>query len=54
MAARKTPVAPVASVITDPFRATGANLKAAAAAGDEVAVTELARRKANKAAPATA
>lgn len=38
--------------ITDPFRATGSELKAAAAAGDEVAITELARRAANRAAKA--
>lgn len=37
-------------VITDPFRATGAELKAAAAAGNEVAIAEVARRAAKKAA----
>lgn len=40
--------------ITDPFRATGAALKAAAAAGDEVAAAELARRAAKKASAVTA
>lgn len=39
--------------ITDPFRATGADLKAAAAAGNEVAIAEVARRAANRAAKAT-
>jgi hypothetical protein len=48
MAAKtKTPAAPV---ITDPFRATGADLKAAAAAGNEVAIAEVARRAAKRAA----
>jgi hypothetical protein len=37
-------------VITDPFRATGADLKAAAAAGNEVAIAEVARRAAKKSA----
>lgn len=45
MAARKTKVQP----ITDPFRATGAALRAAAEAGDESAQAELARRAAKKA-----
>jgi len=45
----RTPKAPA---ITDPFRATGAELRAAAEAGNEVAVAELARRAANKAAKA--
>ena len=36
--------------ITDPFRATGADLRAAAEAGNEVAIAELARRAAKKAA----
>lgn len=49
MAARKT-----VPTIADPFRATGAELKAAAAAGNEAAVAELARRAANKAAKAAA
>lgn len=49
MAARKK-----VPTITDPFRATGADLKAAAAAGNEAASAELARRAANKAAKATA
>jgi hypothetical protein len=49
MAAR-TPKAPV---ITDPFRATGSDLRTAAAAGNDVAIAELARRAANKAAKAT-
>lgn len=35
--------------IADPFRATGADLKAAAAAGNEVAIAEVARRAAKKA-----
>lgn len=48
--ARKTKPAP----ITDPFRATGAQLRAAAEAGDEVAIAEVARRAANKAAKASA
>jgi hypothetical protein len=47
MARKSTTTAPV---ITDPFRATGAELRAAAEAGNEVAITELARRAANKAA----
>jgi len=51
MTARKT--AKAIPAIADPFRATGADLKAAAAAGNEVAITELARRAANKAAKAT-
>lgn len=50
MAARKK--AP-AVTIADPFRATGADLRTAAEAGNEVAITELARRQANKAAKAT-
>ena len=45
MAARKPKVQP----ITDAFRASGAQLRAAATAGDEVAIAELARRKAKKA-----
>lgn len=45
MAARKT-----VPTITDPFRASGAALKAAAAAGNEVAIAEVARRAAKKAA----
>lgn len=40
--------------LTDPFRATGAQLRAAAEAGNEAAVAELARRKANRAAKAAA
>lgn len=40
--------------ITDPFRASGADLKAAAAAGNEAAQAEIARRAANKAAKASA
>ncbi len=40
-------------VIADPFRATGAQLRAAATAGSEVAIAELSRRAANKAAKAT-
>lgn len=47
MAARKK-----VPTITDPFRATGADLKAAAEAGNEAAVAELARRAANRAAKA--
>jgi hypothetical protein len=43
---------PATPVITDPFRATGADLRTAAAAGNEVAIAELARRAANKAAKA--
>jgi len=39
--------------ITDPFRATGAQLRAAAEAGQEPAIAELARRAANKAAKAS-
>lgn len=39
--------------IADPFRATGAALKAAAAAGNEVAIAEVARRQANKASKTT-
>lgn len=39
--------------ITDPFRATGAQLRAAAEAGNEAALAELARRQANKAAKAS-
>ena len=42
----RTPKAPV---ITDPFRASGADLRAAAAAGNEAAQAELARRAAKKA-----
>lgn len=53
MAARSTKAPKAALVIADPFRATGAILKAAAAAGDTVAITELARRQANRAAKAT-
>ncbi len=49
MAARKNASVPA---ITDPFRATGAQLRAAAEAGNEVAIGELARRSANKAAKA--
>jgi hypothetical protein len=45
MAAKKT-----VPTITDPFRATGADLKAAAAAGNEAAIAEVARRAAKKAA----
>lgn len=41
---------PKTPVITDPFRATGADLKAAAAAGNEVAIAEVARRAAKRAA----
>jgi hypothetical protein len=41
-------------VIADPFRATGAQLRAAAEAGNESATAELARRAANKAAKASA
>lgn len=51
MAARKKASTPT---ITDPFRATGAALRAAAEAGDAAATAELARRKANKAAKASA
>lgn len=43
--ARKTAV----PTIADPFRATGADLKAAAAAGNESAIAELARRASKKA-----
>jgi len=53
MAARK----PKPTPITDPFRATGADLKVAAEAGDGAAIAEVARRaakRAAKAAPATA
>lgn len=50
MAARKKALTP----ITDPFRATGAALRAASEAGDEAATAELARRQANKAAKASA
>ena len=42
---RKPKVTPV----TDPFRATGAALRAAAEAGDEAAQAELARRAAKRA-----
>lgn len=44
-------MAPKAKVITiaDPFRATGAELKAAAAQGNEVAIAEIARRAAKRA-----
>jgi hypothetical protein len=35
--------------IADPFRATGAELKAAAAQGNEVAIAEIARRAAKRA-----
>lgn len=45
---------PKAPVITDPFRASGADLRAAAEAGNEAAQAELNRRAANKAAKATA
>lgn len=48
MTARKK----TAPTIADPFRATGADLRAAAEAGNEVAIAELARRAANKAAKA--
>lgn len=48
MAARKKTV----PTIADPFRATGADLRAAAEAGNEAAIAELARRAANKAAKA--
>jgi hypothetical protein len=56
MTARKTAStkAPVAPTLADPFRATGAQLKAAAAAGNEAAIAELARRQANRAAKASA
>lgn len=47
--ARKTAI-----TIPDPFRASGADLKSAAADGNEVAIAELARRKASKAAKASA
>lgn len=50
MAARKT--TPAIPAITDAFRATGADLRAAAAAGNEAAIAELARRASNKAAKA--
>lgn len=43
---RKTSATPT---ITDPFRATGAQLREAAAAGNEAAQAELARRAAKKA-----
>jgi hypothetical protein len=46
MAARKKALTP----ITDPFRATGSALRAAAEAGDAVAQAELDRRAAKKAA----
>lgn len=49
MAARKNASTPI---IADPFRATGAALKAAAEAGDAAAIAELARRQANKASKA--
>jgi hypothetical protein len=45
MAARKK-----VPTITDPFRATGADLRAASEAGNEAATAELARRASNKAA----
>lgn len=45
MAARKKAL----PAITDPFRATGAALRAASEAGDEVATVELARRAAKRA-----
>lgn len=48
MAARKPKLTP----ITDLFRATGAELRAAAEAGDEAAIAEVARRAAKKAAKA--
>jgi len=43
-------------IIADPFRATGSDLRAAAEAGNEVAIAELARRQVNRAAktPVTA
>lgn len=44
--ARKSTSTPT---IADPFRATGADLRAAAEAGNEAAVAELARRAAKKA-----
>lgn len=50
MAGRKTST----PIIADPFRATGADLRAAAEAGNEAAIAELARRQANKAAKAAA
>ena len=46
MAARKPKTTP----ITDPFRATGSALRAAAEAGDTAAQAELDRRAAKKAA----
>lgn len=49
MTARKT-ATPKAPVITDLFRATGAELRTAAEAGDESAQAELDRRAAKKAA----
>lgn len=49
MAARKNAKSTAAPVLADPFRATGAQLRAAAEAGNEAAVAELARRQANKA-----
>lgn len=50
MAARKKASTPVAPTIADPFRATGADLRTAAEAGNEVAIAELARRAAKRAA----
>lgn len=47
------PRTPKAPVITDPFRASGADLKAAAAAGNEAAQAELDRRAANRASKAS-
>lgn len=43
---------PKVPTIVDPFRATGADLRLAAEAGNEAAQAELARRAANKAAKA--
>lgn len=48
MATKKT----AAPTIADPFRATGAVLRAAAEAGNEVAIAELARRAAKRASKA--
>ena len=48
------PRTPKAPTITDTFRATGAQLRAAAAAGNEAAQAELDRRAANKAAKKSA
>lgn len=45
----RTKSTPVVPTIADPFRATGAQLRAAADAGNEAAIAELARRQAKRA-----